>query len=88
MKSYLITILIRDGEHEYTDKSILKLTDDQLGKPSEILCLWSGFDDTEVTEVADQWYELDSNYRHFQVYSTQEIVRTEDKATLNFYGIY
>ena len=87
MKSYLITILIRDGDHEYSDKSILQLTGEQLESPSEILSLWTGFADTELTEVYPHWYEIDSNYRHFEVYSTQEI-KPEHKEILNSYGIY
>ena len=65
MKSYLITILIRDGDHEYTDKTILNLTDEQLANPSEILSLWRCLgEDEKPVEVYSTWYELDSNYRH------------------------
>lgn len=87
MKSYLITILIRDGDHEYSDKSILELTDEQLESPSEILCLWIGFPNTELTEVYPNWYEIDSDYRHFQVYSMREI-KPEHAKILNSYDIY
>ena len=87
MKSYLITILIRDGDHEYSDKSILKLNDEQLENPLEILCLWTGFADAEPTEVYPNWYEIDSNYRHFQVYHIQEI-EAEHVKILRLYGIY
>ena len=57
MKSYLITILIRDGEHEYSDKTILELTDEQLESPSDIISLWRGFDD-KPNEAYSEWYEF------------------------------
>jgi hypothetical protein len=88
MKSYLITINIRDGEHEYTDKTILELTDEQTENPSGILSLWQGLSESEEpVEVYSTWYELDSNYRHYQVYHIQEI-EAEHARILRLYGIY
>jgi len=87
MKSYLITINTRDGEHEYIDKTILELTDEQAENPSEIISLWRGFDD-KATEVWPTWYEFDSlDYRHYQVYHIQEI-EPEHARILRLYGIY
>jgi len=88
MKSYFITILIRDGDNEYSDKTILQLTDEQLTNPSEILSLWRCLsEDEKPVEVYNKWYELDSNYQHYQVYHIQEI-EAEHKEILHSYGIY
>ena len=87
-KSYLITILIRDGDHEYTDKTILDLTEEQAQSPSEILSLWRCLgEDEKPVEVYSTWYELDSNYRHYQVYWIQEI-EAEHARILRLYGIH
>ena len=87
MKSYLITINTRDGEHEYIDKTILELTDEQAESPSEILSLWRGFDDKpEQTHIS--WYEFGNfDYRQYQVYHIQEI-EAEHASILRLYGIY
>ena len=90
MKSYIVTINTRDGEHEYIDKTILELTDEQAESPSEILSLWRGFDDEAIkaTEVWPTWYEFsDLDYRHYQVYYIQEI-KPEHVEILHSYGIY
>ena len=87
MKSYLITILIRDGEHEYSDKTILELTDEQLESPSDIISLWRGFDNKPY-EAYSEWYEFGGfDYRHYQVYSIQEI-KPDDRQILPSYDIY
>ena len=88
MKSYLITIIIRDGDHEYADKTILDLTDEQAEEPTDILSLWKCVDE-KPTEIHSAWYEFEGfDYRHYQVYHIQEIIKPEDKPILHSYGIY
>jgi hypothetical protein len=52
------------------------------------LSLWQGLSESEEpVEVYSTWYELDSNYRHYQVYHIQEI-EAEHARILRLYGIY
>ena len=84
VKTYLITIETRDGEHEYWDRWIFECSEDitDLG----ILKEFAGGEDEDWTNVYSSWWESTNSYRHFQVRDRQEI-RPEDLEVLRRYGL-
>ena len=84
MKTYLMTIVIRDGENEYFHRWIFECKDNI----SDILVLTAfvGCDTEDWSVFSPSWYENANDYRHFQVWSRQEIDE-KDVLTLQKYGL-
>ena len=84
MKHYLFTIMTRDGEHEYYDKWLTKASDDMTAL--DIIAEFTGHPKEDWSEAYECIYENNTDYRHYSIYSRQE-VEPEDLKVLERYGI-
>ena len=82
MKHYLFTIMTRDGDHEYFDKWLFAPTGDMT--ELDVLAEYTGIEHHEWSEVHERVYENSYDYRHYSVYSRQE-VKPENVEILSHY---
>ena len=91
MKTYVVTIEIRDGEHEYFSTCQHQLDPEAMDKAEDrdsyILKDVHGYDHVETWSG---WWEADNgyDYRMYRVYSLVEIKDPEHINLLKNYGIY
>ena len=91
MKTYVVTIEIRDGEHEYFSTCQHQLDPEEMDKAEDrdayILKDVHGCDHIECWSG---WWEADNgyDYRMYRVYSLVEIEDPEHVNLLKNYGIY
>ena len=85
MKHYLFTIKTRDGEHEYYDRWLFPTTG---AEPTDldILVDFTGHPKKDWVEAEDCVYESSYDYRHYSIYSRQE-VEPGDLKVLERYGL-
>ena len=90
-KRYVVTIEIRDGEHEYFSTCQHQLDPEEMVKAEDrdayILKDVHGYDHVEAYVG---WWEADNgyDYRLYRVYSLVEIKDPEHINVLKNYGIY
>ena len=84
MKHYLFTILTRDGDHEYYDRWLFIPTGDMSNL--DIIVEFTGTHKEDWEEPYPCVYESTYDYRHYSIYSRQE-VEPEDLKVLERYGI-
>ena len=90
-KRYVVTIEIRDGEHEYFSTCQHQLDPEEMDKAEDrdayILKDVHGYDHVESWSG---WWEADNgyDYRLYRVHSLKEIEEPEHVELLQSYGIY
>ena len=84
MKHYLFTILTRDGDYEYYDRWLTKASDEMTAL--DIIVEFTGHPKEDWSEAYECIYENNTDYRHYSIYSRQE-VEPEDLKVLERYGI-
>ena len=84
MKHYLFTILTRDGDHEYYDRWLFEAAD--TADALDILVDFTGHPKKDWVEAEDCVYESSYDYRHYSIYSRQE-VEPGDLKVLERYGL-
>ena len=91
MKTYVVTIEIRDGEHEYFSTCQHELDPEAIDKAedSDVYVLNDIHGDNHI-ESYTGWYEAENgyDYRLYRVYSLVEIKDPEHTKLLQSYGIY
>ena len=91
MKTYVVTIEIRDGEHEYLSTYQHQLDAEELDKAEDRdLYILKDLHGCDHIECWSGWWERDDgyDYRHYRVYSLVEIKEEEHISLLKSYGIY
>jgi len=86
MKHYLFTILTRDGEHEYYDKWLCTVHKKTVLSALDIIVEFTGTHKEDWEEPYPCVYESTYDYRHYSIYSREE-VEPEDVKVLERYGI-
>jgi len=90
-KRYVVTIEIRDGEHEYFSTCQHQLDPEEMGKAENrdayVLKDINGHDHVESWSG---WWEVDNgyDYRLYRIYSLVEIRELEHAEILRSYGVY
>jgi tRNA A37 methylthiotransferase MiaB len=76
--------MTRDGDYEYYDRWLFAPTDDMSNL--DIIVEFTGHPKEDWSEATGFIYENNTDYRHYSIYSRQE-VEPEDLKVLERYGI-
>ena len=89
-KRYVATIEIRDGDYEYYSVSQHQIDQQEMDKSED----WEQFALNDIlgadlySSDYGNWYESDSDYRLYRLYSLEEIKTPEHVELLRSYGIH